>query len=323
MKAAAWFLLGLMAGLLNCALSSTGFILQRRAKLLSEEEQRDGEPRKHRSLAALGVVLYVLAAGPDVLAYALLPQIVCTAMGCFRLVVVTFMAHAVLKERLGRRELVGIFSCSIGTFVCLVFGPGPEPDEGEEGGELELWPLRVRIYVVIGLALLVVLLVVDHAPSAAHWCRERGVHYVALPLATGLAYALEKVFNREIGLMRSPGSFRGLLENPMWDITGFSILLLGIADFYLNMRGAWRMPVQVFIPLAFALCTGLQFLQSVFLFGELRRLDPPHAALAICGAIVSLAGALLIQVPRMGSADHKLAQPRVELSLIDEMHGEH
>merc|ERR1711953_1636214 len=72
-----------------------------------------------------------------------------------------------------------------------------------------------------------------------------------------------------------------------------------MGDFYLNLRGAKRMPVQVFAPLAFVLCTSLQYFQSIFVFGELWDLSLVNATFSVLGAFVALLGALIIQPPRL------------------------
>lgn len=41
-------------------------------------------------------------------------------------------------------------------------------------------------------------------------------------------------------------------------------------DFYLNVRAAARMPLQVFLPVSFALATSLQFFQAMCIFGEFK-----------------------------------------------------
>merc|ERR1712007_307079 len=63
------------------------------------------------------------------------------------------------------------------------------------------------------------------------------------------------------------------------------------------MGGAQRLPVQVFVPIVFAMSTSLQYFQSMFIFGEFSSVDLRTAFLSISGAVLSLAGALFIQPP--------------------------
>merc|ERR1712217_123035 len=122
---------------------------------------------------------------------------------------------------------------------------------------------------------------------------------MGLPLATGLAFALEKVFNTEVGFIQKPDGLQGLFEHPRYALMWVMIALLGVTDFYLNLRGAQRMQVQVFIPVVFALSTSLQFFQSVAIFREFREMDTTCVVLSISGAVVALVGALLIGTPEM------------------------
>eukprot|EP00429_Kryptoperidinium_foliaceum_P075411 CAMPEP_0176222800 /NCGR_PEP_ID=MMETSP0121_2-20121125/20419_1 /TAXON_ID=160619 /ORGANISM="Kryptoperidinium foliaceum, Strain CCMP 1326" /LENGTH=86 /DNA_ID=CAMNT_0017562021 /DNA_START=12 /DNA_END=268 /DNA_ORIENTATION=- len=83
--------------------------------------------------------------------------------------------------------------CSMGMSLCLLYGPrsldaGPLP-----GGDLyhpQLWA-----YLVVGACLLAATLMVEHTDTG--WLTR--VRSAALPLATGLAFALEKLLNTELG----------------------------------------------------------------------------------------------------------------------------
>mmetsp|Transcript_68153 Transcript_68153/g.197559 ORF Transcript_68153/g.197559 Transcript_68153/m.197559 type:complete len:338 (-) Transcript_68153:278-1291(-) len=288
------FLVGLALSVLNGLLSSVGFILQRKAQLLSEPCQCI-EVWQVRLIWAVGIALYILAAVPDAFAYALVPQLVCTTVACGRLVLVTILAHSFLEEQVQRRAVIGIFLCSIGTAVCLVYGPR---SADIEVAMLEDGPYHAQLwmYFGVGLALLVTLLSVDHAA----WTKARhGLHYAVLPLATGLAFALEKVLNTELGYLRAPRSPQEALQAPLWCGMVASIGVLGLTDFYLSVRGAATMPVQFFVPASFAFGTALQFFQSVVIFDEFAAMTPARAALSSSGAILALIGALLIQPPSL------------------------
>lgn len=306
---AARWLVGVCMALLNCALSSVGITMQRKAQLLSEELQdKSGERAKlQRVLWGVGVLLYILAAVPDVLAYTMVPQVVCTTVACFRLVVVTVLAHTCLQERAQLREVLGMTACTLGTFLCLCFGPRPDAVSTSVSAG-EFYHPQVVTYLGAGLSVLVFLLLLEHA-DALQIHVGQSVHVAALPLATGLAFGLEKVFNTEIGFIRPPEDLPwGLVESPQWTGMIVAIGLLGLTDFYLNLRGVQRMPMQVFLPISFALSTALQYFQSVFIFGEFREMDGLHAALSMCGALVSLAGALCIQPPRLSLLGSELLQ---------------
>jgi len=304
------FCLGLALSLLNCLLSSVGITLQRKAQLLSEQGS-SLEPRsRSRLLWAAGVFLYISAAAPDVLAYALVPQVVCTTVACFRLVLVTTLAHSFLQERVRRREVIGMACCSMGTSMCLMYGPRSS-DAGPLVPRGELCHPHVWTYLCVSSGVLVAALTVEHAG----WFREKqGMRSAALPLATGLAFALEKLFNTELGFVEAPRTLQGLADAPAWSCLVAATGALGLLDFYLNVRAASRMPLQVFLPVSFALATSLQFFQAMFIFGEFASMGPSRAALSIAGAVVALAGALLIQPPKFGVVGAAVADIGAELA---------
>jgi len=271
--------------------------MQRKAHVLAAQSSRETEVDESgwSCLLAAGVGIYISASAPDVLSYILVPQVVCSTVACFRLVVVTLLAHFVLHERLHTREMLGVIGCTTGTLLCLCFGPsGDKSNIDPSAGEV-YHPL-VMSYLTVGGSLLVGLVLLDHAPgSAAEFAKS--FRDVALAVATGLAHALEKVFNTEIGYMRTPESF---FDDPTWFGMAAAIAFLGLTDFYLNLRGAKRMPLAVFVPLSFAAATSLQYFQSVAIFGEFSDMQPVDIALSLAGAVLSLLGALCIRPPKLG-----------------------
>jgi len=309
LNAAERWTIGVCLALSNCALSSLGFTLQRKSHLLN---QKDDENRKSTSdgneatpaarschlMWAIGVMLYISASVPDVVSYAMVPQVVCSTMSCFRLVLVTVLAHFFLNEQVQRREVLGMTLCVAGTFLCLVYGPKPSEDDGlAEAGDL--YHPEVYSYLLVGLASLLCLLLLEHSESFGLPQLPNTIHYLILPVTTGLAYSIEKVFNTEIGFLHLPEDLpMGFLRQPQWAAMAAAIGALGLTDFYLNVRGAQRMPVQIFIPSAFAFATALQFLQAVFVFGELKDMTSKDAGISMFGACASLAGAIVIQPPQ-------------------------
>lgn len=291
------FLLGLSLALLNCALSSLGFTLQRYAQLLSEGSANDSPLwAKERMFLFVGRLLYITAALPDVLAYTLVPQVVCTTVACFRLVVVTFLAHSVLRERVAGREALGMVACSVGTFFCLYYGPRQPGEDSPEGAPGELYHPQVKFYIIVGSIVLVALLLADHS---SYFPKSKDFRSVSLPLATGLAFALQKVFNTEIGFLARHNGMEDFFDNPGYIAMCLGVGVLGIMDFYLNSRGAQALPVQVFVPVSFALCTSLQLFQSIVVFQEFSEMDALSVTQTSCGAITSLVGAMLIKPPKL------------------------
>lgn len=253
----------------------------------------------------VGVLLYILAAVPDVFAYALAPHVVCTAVACFRLVVVTVLAHIFLNEKIKCQQAMGMLACSVGTFLCVYFGPNSETRKHPDSAENVFQPAVVA-YLTLGLIMLFVLILVEHAVCFFNRIAENttsednGYSFVILPLATGLAFGLEKVFNTEIGCMDGPENLPwGLLHAPStWVLMVVAIAILGCTDFYLNLRGAKKMPVQIFIPCVFTLATSLQYMQSIVIFGEFVHLSTGDKVISIGGAFMSLVGALCISPPQ-------------------------
>lgn len=293
----------------NCALSALGFTLQRKSHLLNQKHDADlsrsGEsdsgPAAHscQMMWVIGVILYISASVPDVVSYAMVPQVVCSTMSCFRLVLVAVLAHFFLNEKVQRREVLGMTSCIIGTFLCLAYGPKPSEEERvAEAGDF--YHPEVYSYLMVCLFSLLSLLLLEHSDLLGLPSLPNAAHYLILPVTTGLAFGMEKVFNTEIGFVRLPADLpMGFFKEPQFLTMGAAILALGLTDLYLNLRGAQKMPVQIFIPTAFAFCTSLQFLQSVFVFGELNEMDTKDAVLSMMGACASLVGAVVIQPPRI------------------------
>jgi len=231
----------------------------------------------------------------------LVPQVVCITVACFRMVVLTILAHHFLQEKLHCHVIFGMAICTLGTLVCVSFGPRPGNFTAALAGEF--FHPQVSVYLVVCLSILVILLIVEHMEAwpCCRGCVSKKVYHITLPTCTGMAFALEKVFNTEIGFLEPPkGLPLGLLMHPHWTGMLVAIAVLGLLGFYLNLRGAKRMPLQVFAPLTFVLCTSLQYFQSVFVFDELRELSAFNAGLSLLGACGSLLGTLMINPPRMG-----------------------
>lgn len=307
------WLVGLSAALISCFLSSLGLTLQRLSALREAERfQLDGEsgtiapPKKKCSIWLLGVAIYVIAAAPDVISYVLIPQVICSAVACFRLVVVTVMASVVLKERLTRSQTIGMALCSIGTFLCLCFGP-VRMEKAVITSQFS--SPKVAIYLILGIGVLVLLFVFDHWRSfSGKGELSARCRIFTLPLMTGLAYAISKVFNSEIGFIPFP---HNLWDQPQWLFMAIAISLLGLTDLYLNLRATRLIAVQVFVPVSFVWCIGLQYFQSVILFRELSSLSSIHVVLSLGGAMLSLLGAIFIQLPQLDCCK-RLKQPKPE-----------
>jgi len=281
-----------------------------------ELQQATRSKRASQVVSLAGMVLYILAAIPDVLAYSLVPQVVCVAVACLRLVLVTLLSCAFLHEVVRTREVIGMLVCCCGTFLCLCFGPNSEHKLSDARAGLLFHHAAVYSYLLAACFALVVLLVLIHWPGRESAVDQKGgareadrphtdsrIELFALPFATGLAFSLEKVFNTELGFLPVPFGQQTLkpLEKQLWLLFVSVVAIFGLLDFYLNMRGARRMPVQVFVPLAFAFSTSMQYFQSLFVFEEFEALVAVERYLSMAGAGLSLLGALCIQPPNFGT----------------------
>lgn len=150
-------------------------------------------------------------------------------------------------------------------------------------------------YTVVGLGLLVVFLVIVHADSFGWLVTSSNVYRYSLPIATALAYAVEKVYNTELGFVQRP---QNIFLEPIWLCMVIAVALLGLTDFYLNVRAAQRMPVHLFVPLSFAFGTSLQCFQAMVIFDEFVDMTVFCSTMTLLGAALSLLGALMIQPPQ-------------------------
>lgn len=284
--------LGITLTFLNMILSTTGFIMQRKAHLLNEavefEKQR---PSHRRPLWVAGVTLYIVACVPDVWACTLIPQILYSTMGCLRLVMMSVFGHAFLKEEVGRREVLGISLCFVGAALCVWYGPDADASVAVDAETL--YHPNVLVYAVAGFVFLCALLLLVHMDSFGCLQPTNKLYRCALPLTTALACGIEKVFNTELGFMQMP---KQLLHQPLWLSMVASVGLLGLMDFYLNVRAAQRMSVQVYVPLAFAFGISLQCFQGMWVFDETKEMTVTHSLLTLMGIIFALTGALVIQL---------------------------
>lgn len=293
--------LGVALALLNCVLSSMGFTLQRLSHVEEmkkpEEQQR---PPSARPAWIIGVSMYMMAALPDVFAYALAPQIVCSTVACARLVMVTLFAHIILDEKIHSQEMGGMLLCTLGTAACLYFGP--LPSERSHLRPEEMLSPKVLTYLLLAGSLLAVLTVIEHKDAVRSLLPKMGQDFL-LPFLVALAFCLEKVFNTEVG---NVSHVQDLWEQPKWALMLLFIAGLGLCDFYFNLRGVKHMPVQVFVPISFAFNTVLQYFQGLVILDEFENMKHWRISACMCGALCALVGAICIQPPRLCLVDKQL-----------------
>mmetsp|Transcript_68674 Transcript_68674/g.128119 ORF Transcript_68674/g.128119 Transcript_68674/m.128119 type:complete len:368 (-) Transcript_68674:112-1215(-) len=280
---------GVLCAILNSLLSSMGLTMQRAARLRQQEALF-----RWPYLRLGGLAIYILAALPDVVAYALLSEVVCGTFAGFRLVVVFAMAHVFLGERIRRRELYGICVCIVGTIMCAVCGPRPE----QRADGLHGSGIKVAIYLSAGLLVLLALLVLEHVKRFQDLMKQSLLRFI-LCSAASLAFGLEKVVNTLLGGFTF--SFDMLLH-PDEHFASISmataVVAFGILDLYLTDRGTGKMTVKVFAPVVFAYGQCLQVFQSIFIFEDFKHSAIENVFFALLGAVLSLLGALAIDPPQ-------------------------
>uniref|UniRef100_A0A7S0A4L2 Uncharacterized protein n=1 Tax=Pyrodinium bahamense TaxID=73915 RepID=A0A7S0A4L2_9DINO len=302
---------GVSAVCLKCLLSAAGFLMQRKAHLL----ERQGKGKKDsKPLLVGGIVAYLLGSFPDVVSYMLLPEVVCSTFSCLQLVVVAALAHVWLREHVRQREVLGMAVCLAGTALCLGFGPRPRALHSVD-------EQTVAVYVAAGLGLLAVGMLLDCTKDRCCWRGPWAQKACAftLPMATGMAYALGRVFNTMLSFVEPPHNLPwGAVHEPLWATMLMAMGLLALTDLYLNMRGARQMPAQVYVPTSFALSTALQYFQSLVIFREFQHMGTRHAVLSVAGAFASLVGALCIQPPTevLSESEHFMSRTE-ENSCLD------
>jgi len=283
--------LGLALLFLNMILVSAGFVMQRKSHLLSEDvavEKRT--PVYRQPLWLAGVALYIGGCVPDVLACAMVPQVLYCTVGCFRLALMAILGHVVLGEQLTRRGVIGIAICTLGATLCVAYGPGADASMTVDASAAN--HPKIVAYVVMVAVLLAVFFVVVHGDDRGFISPSNALFKFALPFTTVLAAGLQKVFNRELGLIKTP---ENIFHDRLWLFMMGSVAYLGIVDFYLNLRAAQRMSVQVYVPLAFAFNITLMCFQGMVIFDEFHNMTASFCVWTLLGIALVLSGALIIQ----------------------------
>lgn len=322
--------LGVAMALLSITLSSVGFVLQRRAHMDKLESGRGltSEPvaavaaqgslvarlrrtvvtlarknlamPRHQRLQILGIVVYILAALPDALAWTLLPQVVCSTVESFRLVIMLVLARVFLRESLLLRDLPWVTGCMLGTVLCIWYGPY----RGEDGEEQHtVVSTKVSAYLVIGLCLVLLLVLLEH--SRAETCpKAHRVRHLTLPFNISLTFALEKVLNTELGVSIAHKPTSGVVVSAWqmkiwWASITVAIDALALLNFYLTVRCARLLPVRVSAPLGFAFGTCLQLFQSIAILDEFRTMDLFRKAMVLLGTCLSFLSAFCLEMSRI------------------------
>lgn len=234
-------------------------------------------------------MLYVAAALPDVIAYMLVPQIVCSTIACLRLVMVTLLAYFVLGEQVGRRECFGMLLCTCGALLCMVYGP--KADESTYDHPLHFLAGKKAAYLSVGFPAL---------GAGVYLSTKPALQYRVFPLSEALADGLEHILITAVGFASSPAA---LLQEPVWWLIFLAIGCLAITVFFFNIRGAKVMPVNVFVPMSFAFRTVIQFFQAAVVLDEFAHSAAHCTVLSVFGASAALLGAMFIQPPGTASTE--------------------
>jgi len=284
--------IGVGLALLSITLSSLGFVLQRKAHLLAAA----GGVQNYRYIGIVGLILYLLATIPDCLAFALLPQIVCSVVESFRLVIMLIMAHALLNESSNLKDIIGVVACISGTILCIVYGPFK--DRTEE----VLFTNKVVVYLILGAILLVALVTVEHV-DVLSLPRRQDYRRYTLTFTAALSFGLQKVLNTELGFTNAAHRHRPIT----WSAVAASIGLMALVNFYFVLRTAKYLQVRTSAVLGWAFGSGLQLFQSIAVLDEFSGMATGRTFAALSGACISFAGAFYLELQRV-SLDQRTSQ---------------
>ena len=107
----------------------------------------------------------MFAAFSDVLAYAMLPELGCTCVGCYRVALVTALGYVVFQEHAGQRQTSGFIVCAIETAICLCFGPRSNSPKDAPSTRRGLSDAVVGLYLACGATVPRTLFGVDHVTT--------------------------------------------------------------------------------------------------------------------------------------------------------------
>lgn len=300
---------GVAFALLGQLLSSIGFTMQRKAHLSNRNlTQELRKPSCRSSWWICGVAIYIVAAGPDVLSFALAPQVVCSAIGCVRLVMVTSLAHLILHERATLHDLVGMSLCISGTLCCLSFGPQKSSQQHEKPLAHE----KVVVYLAVGLVVVSFLSVLEHWAKMKEQLPQALQHLV-LPFISACTFCTEKIFNTEAGYAPSLSI---LFSNSQWCLVIAGVVVLGAFDFYYCLRGIEYMPVHIFVPVSFAFTTTLLYIQGLLVLDEFQGMETYHIVCSMGGAFTALIGALYIRPPALVGVQEQLLRVEPDVPVV-------
>jgi len=275
-------------------------------EVIAEHGEHVALPSRYRGLFAGGIVLYVSASAPDVVSFMLASEVVCSTIACLRLVIVTILARLILLEYLNTLQIIGIFLCTTGALLCLYFGPRSDEGDFPAISGAKVIPYTVTMLIVMVVAFILSCKGAVVANSMSRW-RYR-VWAFTLPTVEASADSLQKLTLSISGRMD---------VNAAW-ATMFSVFVVSFAllNFYLNLKGSQSMPVNLFIPLAFALRTIIQFFQSAAILDEFVNVSAAHTLISLFGSMCALVGALCIQPPRV---ENDAVQPESSLEISASM----
>jgi len=273
-------------------MNSLGFVLQRKAHL-SDVEGSPGKRRLHlgslscHPLQFCGILVYITSALPDVLAWAMLPELVCSALESFRLVIMLGLARVCLGEPAGPKDLLAVSLCVAGSFLCTWFGP--YRTEGSESTTY-IFTSKVVSYVWIGCGIVLGLIIFDHMAKA------RSIRGFNLPFVVASSYSLEKILNTELGFFKWQ---EDISQNLGLIGTLIAVVALGLLNFYLNMRRAKLLPAMSSTMCVFACATAIQLFQAICILDEYSGAEATRVIVSLVGAALSFGGAFLLEGRRV------------------------
>lgn len=218
-----------------------------------------------RARGALAVVLNFLAWALEVAA---LTRIINVA----GLALVLLLSRWMLRERVGPRELAGVFVIALGTLASVAASPGPGATTPSPHFWLLILALSSPVVFLPGL-----LRAAGVAPGPA-----------LAAVVAGFAYALSGVLNK--GLADG-------LATAAWPLLGLGIAAVGAVGlwgFLVELDALRRGRAAMVVPVVLALHTVLPIACAPFFFGETPPESLPGRLLLGGGILATLAGILIV-----------------------------
>lgn len=237
-----------------------------------------------RSSGLIAVSLNLLGWILEVVALAFIPLTLARLLNVTGLVVLLVLSRLTLKERFGRREVLGVCLIALG-IAAASFAP---PQIGGTRPGPEAW---VLLSLILGPGIFL--------PYALRFLRLPAGPVVGAT-AAGLAYALSGILNKGIAYALHP-----LAALPLAALAA-AVAVLGLVGFASELDALKTGRASVVVPVVLALHTVVPIVCAPILFGEAWTAGLLPRALLGGGISLSVAGIFVLA----GSPSHAFAEGR-------------